>query len=300
MSKTKNFSDSPTISSQRLSALAAHLNLEDERRAVAPTIDVDLATVKANPFQPRRHYAADALDDLAESIRRHGILQPLLGRREADGSVTLIAGHRRWLAAQQAGLTQAPIILRNEATDDDLRMLAVIENLQRDDLHAAEKARALFSVTDQFPNQEAAAAALGMKRAALSMWLRTRDLGDEILDEAAKLPDCSLRTLLHAVGLPPSRRLTFFRKRIAAAATTEPARNAPTAAPSTKSRLFHHEFRLPEKRASLKIEIRTLSRKTLVTSDDLRAALKDALARLDADFANALAASEIVENKDFH
>jgi ParB family chromosome partitioning protein len=297
MSKTKNFSDSPTVSSQRLSALAAHLNLEDERRAVAPTIDVDLATVKANPFQPRRHYAADALDDLAESIRRHGILQPLLGRREADGSVTLIAGHRRWLAAQRAGLTQAPIILRNEATDDDLRMLAVIENLQRDDLHAAEKARALFSVADQFPNQETAAAALGMKRAALSMWLRTRDLGDEILDEAAKLPDCSLRTLLHAVGLPPSRRLAFFRKQ--AAAPTEAASKKPDAV-APKSRLFQHEFRLPERKASLKIEIRTMSRKTLVTSDDLRAALKDALARLDADFANALAALETVEIKEVH
>ncbi|MFQ3589426.1 MAG: ParB/RepB/Spo0J family partition protein, partial [Chloracidobacterium sp.] len=196
MSKTKQFATSSTLSPARLSALADHVAAELGTEGTAGSVELPLTLLRENPYQPRRTFDAEALRDLTASVRQHGVLQPLVGRREADGRVTVIAGHRRWRAAEAAGLATVPVVLRRGVTDTELRLLALVENLQREDLQAVEKARALGEAARHFSTQTQAAQALGMKRSALAMWLRALELEDEVLDVCAGLPTCSLRMLL--------------------------------------------------------------------------------------------------------
>ena len=99
-----------------------------------------LAEIIASPLQPRTHFTETAIDELVESIKQHGIIQPLIVRRRG-AHFELIAGERRWRAATRLGLAEAPVIVR-EASDQDVLELALIENLQREDLNAIEEARA--------------------------------------------------------------------------------------------------------------------------------------------------------------
>lgn len=290
MAKMKNFSDVATLSKERLSALAEHITSEygeSGSNTQVRVIDVEVGKVQPNPFQPRKVYDADALNDLASSIQQHGILQPLVGRQEADGTVTLIAGHRRWMASQQAGFATVPMVMRNQATDSDLQLIAIVENLQREDLHAVEKVRALASVAARFQNQEQASVALGMKRSALSNWLRVGELGDKVLDVCVGIPGCSLRTLSGLLTLAPARRLSAARMLAAKATQTgnAPVRETP---PSDD---FKFVFRHPQKHVSLVVSVASSARKTVITNEDYQAALKEALAKVDAEIANALAAS---------
>ena len=100
---------------------------------------VNLASIVPSPLQPRKDFASDALAELVEWIRQHGIIQPLVVR-DVDGRHELIAGERRWRAAHEAGLTQVPVITR-VATDLEVLELSLIENLQRADLNPIEKRR---------------------------------------------------------------------------------------------------------------------------------------------------------------
>lgn len=290
MAKMKSFSDVATLSKERLSALAEHITSEfgpDDSNTQVRVIEVEIDKIQPNPFQPRKNYDADALSDLALSIQQHGILQPLVGRQESDGSVTLIAGHRRWMASRQAGLMTVPMVMRNQATDSDLQLIAIVENLQREDLHAVEKVRALASVADRFQSQEQAAVALGMKRSALSMWLRVGELGDKVLDVCAGIPGCSLRTLSGLLALAPARRLSAARMLSAKAANPAEGPVRETAAPAGED--FKFIFRHPRKHVSLVVSVASSARKTVITNEDYRDALKEALARVEMEIANALA-----------
>ena len=100
--------------------------------------DVEIARIRPNPAQPRQHFDEDSLAELAESIRRHGVLQPVLLRASGDG-FELIAGERRWRAAQRAGLHHIPALVRQDG-DSSIAELALIENVQREDLNAIEEA----------------------------------------------------------------------------------------------------------------------------------------------------------------
>ncbi|QUW01630.1 ParB/RepB/Spo0J family partition protein [Chloracidobacterium sp. MS 40/45] len=299
MSKSKRFATSTTLSPARLSALADHVAAELGAEPAARVLDVPLDALRENPYQPRRTFDADALRDLTASIQQHGILQPLIGRREADGRVTVIAGHRRWQAARAAGLPAVPVVLRPEATDADLQVLALIENLQREDLHAVEKARALGAVARRFPTQAQAAQALGMKRSALAMWLRVLELDTAVLEVCATIPHGSLRMLLDLLALAPARRLAAA-KRLAMGpsagsapetvrvpvggegqppAVTAPSRRAEAPAGAT---VFRFAYRLPDKPGTLRVTVTTTARRAVTTAADLRAALQAALDRLTA------------------
>src|SRR2546423_5004941 len=140
---------------------------------------VDLATIVPSPFQPRKDFARDALAELVESIRQHGIIQPLVVRTIA-GRHELIAGERRWRAAQEAGLAQVPIIVRT-ATDLEVLELSLIENLQRADLNPIEEAQAYARLSNEFGmRQEDIAHKVGRSRAAVANSMRLLDLHEQV------------------------------------------------------------------------------------------------------------------------
>ena len=140
---------------------------------------VNLASIVPSPLQPRKDFARDALAELVESIRQHGIIQPLVVRNVA-GRHELIAGERRWRAAQEAGLTQAPVITR-VASDLEVLELSLIENLQRADLNPIEEAQAYARLAGEFGmRQEEIAQKVGRSRAAVANSMRLLDLHPQV------------------------------------------------------------------------------------------------------------------------
>ncbi|MEY2520825.1 MAG: ParB family transcriptional regulator, chromosome partitioning protein [Verrucomicrobiota bacterium] len=136
---------------------------------------VNLTSIVPSPLQPRKDFARDALAEMVESIRQHGIIQPLVVR-DVAGRHELIAGERRWRAAQEAGLTQVPVITR-VATDLEVLELSLIENLQRADLNPIEEAQAYARLAGEFGmRQEDIAQKVGRSRAAVANSMRLLDL----------------------------------------------------------------------------------------------------------------------------
>jgi ParB family transcriptional regulator, chromosome partitioning protein len=140
---------------------------------------VELATIVPSPLQPRKDFAREALAELVESIRQHGIIQPLVVRNVA-GKHELIAGERRWRAAQEAGLARVPIITRT-ATDLEVLELSLIENLQRADLNPIEEAKAYARLANEFGmRQEDIAQKVGRSRASVANSMRLLDLHEQV------------------------------------------------------------------------------------------------------------------------
>jgi ParB family chromosome partitioning protein len=140
---------------------------------------VPIAHVSSSPFQPRTVFHDEQLQELVDSITQHGIIQPLIVRRRHD-RFELIAGERRWRAAQRVGLAEVPVILR-EASDQDVLELALIENLQREDLNPIEEANAFARLAREFSlRQEDIAQKVGKSRAAVANSMRLLDLHPEV------------------------------------------------------------------------------------------------------------------------
>src|SRR5437870_4689141 len=138
-----------------------------------------LERIRPCPFQPRKHFAPEALQELADSIRVQGIIQPLIVRRR-DGFFELIAGERRWRAAQLLGLKEIPAIVR-EADDASVLELALIENLQRENLNPLEEALGYSQLIEQFKfRQEDVAGKVGKSRAVVANSLRLLKLPAEV------------------------------------------------------------------------------------------------------------------------
>jgi ParB family chromosome partitioning protein len=149
---------------------------EDNRERV---LRVPLTRIRPCPFQPRKDFAPEALKELADSIREQGIVQPLIVREMPD-HLELIAGERRWRAAQLVGLTEVPVILR-VADDAAVLELALIENLQRENLNAIEEALGYAQLMNQFKlTQELVATKVGKSRAVIANALRLLRLPGEI------------------------------------------------------------------------------------------------------------------------
>jgi ParB family chromosome partitioning protein len=131
-----------------------------------------LEFIRPNPDQPRRHFAEDAIDELAASIRARGLLQPILVRPAADGAFEIVAGERRWRAAQKAQLHDVPVIIR-ELTDDEAAEIALIENVQRVDLNPVEEARAYQRLNEVYNRtQEEISKAVGKSRSHVANAVR--------------------------------------------------------------------------------------------------------------------------------
>ncbi len=147
-------------------------------------MDLPLERVEANPYQPRRVYDQAALQALSDSIAEHGVLQPLVVRPFGQG-YQLIAGERRLRASQMAGLTSVPAVVR-QATDEQALLLALLENLQREDLSCLEEARAFHRLAEEFSlSQDDIAAGVGKDRSTVANTLRLLKLPVLLQDDLA-------------------------------------------------------------------------------------------------------------------
>lgn len=204
--------------------------------------EVDIDLIAVNPRQPRAAFAPDQLAELVESVRAHGILQPLVvSQRTSESGATsyqLIAGERRLRAARQAGLTRVPVVVR-ESTPQGLLELALVENIQRADLNALEEAAAYRQLIDEFGlTQEVVAGRVGKSRTAVANALRLLGLPESVRASlsAGEISEGHARALL---GLADeAARLDLWREIIARGLsvrqTEEAVRRARETAPPTE------------------------------------------------------------------
>lgn len=142
--------------------------------------EVLIDKIKANPNQPRREFDAAALEELAESIRQIGIIQPITLRKMDDDTYQIIAGERRWRASQMAGLARIPAYIRT-ADDENVMQMALVENIQREDLNAIEIALAYHNLMERYDlTQEKLSEKVGKKRATIANYLRLLKLPAQV------------------------------------------------------------------------------------------------------------------------
>ena len=165
---------------------------------VKSSLFLPISQVESCAAQPRKQFDPDALADLADSIRQHGIIQPLTVRKLQSGYYQIIAGERRWRAARMAGLRQVPVVVI-EADDRKAMELAMIENLQREDLNPMEEAEGYRTLMEQYGlTQEETSQRVGKSRSAVANALRLLHLSDEVraLVEEGKLSGGHARALV--------------------------------------------------------------------------------------------------------
>ena len=141
---------------------------------------IEISRITPHPDQPRRHFDADALGELAESIATRGVIQPIVVRPAANDRYQIVAGERRWRAAQKAQLHRIPAIVRDFSESETLE-IALVENIQREDLNPIEEAQAYKRLIDQFSHsQEALARIVGKSRSHVANLMRLLDLPDDV------------------------------------------------------------------------------------------------------------------------
>jgi ParB family chromosome partitioning protein len=172
--------------------------------------EVDIDRLFANRLQPRTAFVDAALDDLAQSIRTNGVIQPIVVQRSGD-RFQIIAGERRWRAAQRAGLLRVPVVIREaQASDRSLLEMALIENIQREDLNPIDEALAYRRLADEFElTQEAIAAAVGKDRATVANVLRLLKLPEDLRNDVASgaLSMGHARSILAIAEVADQRRI---------------------------------------------------------------------------------------------
>jgi ParB family chromosome partitioning protein len=159
-------------------------------------------------YQPRKKMYRETLQELANSIKAQGIIQPLVVRRQASGRYEIVVGERRWRAAQMAGLTTVPVVIK-ELRNDEAAKIALIENLQREDLNAMDQARALQRLQKEFNlTQDALSESVGKSRTAVTNLLRLLNLSSEVQEllEAGRIEMGHARALLPLEG--PAQLIT--------------------------------------------------------------------------------------------
>lgn len=158
-----------------LDALITSLHIDESDKV----IQIPLAQLRANPYQPRKHFNEDSIKELADSIREHGVIQPIIVRKVLKG-YEIIAGERRFRASQVTGIATIPAVERN-FTDQQVMEIALIENVQREDLNAMEIAFAYQGIIDQFSlTQEELSAKVGKSRSHIANFLRLLQLPEAI------------------------------------------------------------------------------------------------------------------------
>jgi ParB family chromosome partitioning protein len=178
----------------------------------ARVTDIEVAHIDANPYQPRKDFAPEALEELKESIKKDGLLQPIVVRPKGE-KYEIIVGERRLRAAKMAGLTRIPAMILPELPDQQLLEMALVENLQREDLNPIEVAEGLNELIIQFKlTQEQAAEKIGKQRATVANLLRLLKLPEDIRDgvRTGQLSMGHARALL-ALDDPAQQRSLYLR-----------------------------------------------------------------------------------------
>lgn len=281
-----------SVSAERLAQLS---QLSQETPVGSPAVDepslpqlenpqvrwVDLEQIQPNPFQPRREMSADGLDELSSSIQTHGLLQPLVATPNADGSYTLIAGHRRWAASRQAGMKQAPVLVRS-VNETELQVLALIENIQREDLHVVDKALALADLSKKLPAAKEAAKVVGLKRTTLANWLRVAELNEAVLTLCRQNPEATLNGMLQLSRLASNQQIPAAKRWLSRVknypATGQETKPKPQdTAGSTTQRLTVY---LPEREFSCTVEVRSNAHRAALSEEDVVRCLQLAIDHL--------------------
>lgn len=170
---------------------------QEQEENTGPSPELEIARIVPNRFQPRQVFEDKALEELADSIRIHGVIQPVLVRRLNNGAYELIAGERRWRAAQIAGLKKIPVVVKDIPDEKSLE-IALIENLQRENLNPIEAAEGYQRLLKEFSiSQEEIAARVGKERSTITNYLRLLSLPEKIKDYLAT----SLLTPGHAKAI---------------------------------------------------------------------------------------------------
>ena len=176
-----------------------------------PMTEIDIRQIVPNPTQPRTQFDEEALDELADSIRQLGIIQPVTVKKAADGKYIIISGERRWRAAQRADLKTLPAYVR-EVDDENLHAMALVENIQRQDLNAIEIALGMQRLIDECHlTQDALSEKVGKKRSSVSNYLRLLKLPDEV-QLALKEGLISMGHAKAIAGAPEAEQLRLLKR----------------------------------------------------------------------------------------
>ncbi|MEY4744309.1 MAG: hypothetical protein RL272_254 [Candidatus Parcubacteria bacterium] len=205
----------PAAPSAQPAAATAVQTADAGARGTPGLLQVPVSAIVANPEQPRAVFRHQELEDLMNSIREHGIIQPLAVSARPGGGYELIAGERRYRAAKMLGLATVPVVVRSADAHDKL-VLALIENIQREDLNPMEEARAYERLMEEYGlTQEVVSKKVGKARSTVANTLRLLALPEEVREAIAAgvVPAGSARAML---ALPDDEsRLAFFRKLVA-------------------------------------------------------------------------------------
>ncbi|MCQ2914049.1 MAG: ParB/RepB/Spo0J family partition protein [Alphaproteobacteria bacterium] len=235
-------------------------NQEEPKRGIST---LELSKLQPSPWQPRHVFDEEAINDLVESIKNRGILQPLLVRELKDekGKYEIIGGERRWRASQKAGLTEVPVIIK-DFTDQEALEVALVENLQRQDLNALEEAEGYHRLMNEFKNtQESLAKAVGKSRSHVANTMRLLQLPDSVKEllETGKLTGGHARALLNAKN-PEDLAKIVIDKGLNVRQTEQLAANSEKVKPQKKKKQssLSGDFKEIEKQISEIVKLPTL------------------------------------------
>ncbi len=195
--------------------LSAIFELENvnapEKTTVSSMEEIAIAAIAPNPKQPRTHFDEDALEELADSIRALGVIQPVTVRKDADDKYIIISGERRWRASQLAGLTTIPAYIR-KVDDQSLHEMALVENIQRQDLNAIEVAISMQRLLDECSlTQDTLSSRIGKKRSTIANYMRLLKLPVEV-QAAVKDEYISMGHAKAIASAPEEQQLGILKK----------------------------------------------------------------------------------------
>ena len=194
-----------------LDALFGDITPAQQSKPMSEMAEVAIADIEPNPLQPRREFDEEALSELADSIAQLGVIQPITLKRREDGKYTIISGERCWRASQRAGLESLPAYIR-EVDDENLHAMALVENIQRQDLNAIEIALGMQRLIDECGlTQEAMAEKVGKKRSTVSNYMRLLNLPSEV-QLALKEGIISMGHAKAIAGIAPEEQLKALKK----------------------------------------------------------------------------------------
>jgi ParB family transcriptional regulator, chromosome partitioning protein len=239
-------------------------------------IPIPLDQIRPNPEQPRQHFSPEELQGLAESIKAHGVLQPIVVEEDQSGFVILV-GERRWRAAQVVGAGRIPAVVRKPGSDR--LALALIENAQREDLNPIEEAEALQKLTARgYTNRQVAQLvnkSESLISEALSLTRLPEDLRAQVRDGLTNLPRKALATI---AGLDTHEAMRRLFEQAKTGLTVSEIRQARKVEEKGRGRPAHYTFRYPGPNKAYEVQVRF--RKAAATKAEVAAALKAALGTL--------------------